>query len=308
MPELTERGTSEGIRARAGGTRDGAPARDRASAVDGDQLVLRVVDEASALGGGEPAGRGQLATGGDARERAAPEPDQRHRARPVEELGLESRHPGAGTDRDGADGAVHGHRRTVAAVDERGRADVFAGLLQLLGVEVGRLRGQASYRPAEPALLATTHCVSVISGPRSSISSPGRPGSGASICSTASRGSRSGNSSRGAIASVPRTTTVPRNVSSRRLACTGSVAAGPVTMPRRNHRGPSTPRKRAACSDGPWPGASTGMLALSSVPNGPVPSSASPPASRSELAISLRTSGQMPLRRGAANAWIWSML
>src|SRR3712207_8975968 len=50
---------------------------------------------------------------------------------------------------------------------------------------------------------------------------------------------------RSGIGAVPRTTTTARNASSRLAAASGVSTAGPLIMPRRNHRGPSTPRKRA---------------------------------------------------------------
>ncbi len=65
--------------------------------------------------------------------------------------------------------------------------------------------------------------------------------------------------SRGAIASPPRTTTAPRKASSSRRARSGSVAAGPVSSPRRNHRGPSMPTKRIGCGGAPGRGGASGV-------------------------------------------------
>jgi len=67
-------------------------------------------------------------------------------------------------------------------------------------------------------------------------------------CSATSLGSRSGSGSRGAIGSVPRTTTTLVSTDSRTVACSGLVAAGPLKTPLTNHRGPSNPTKRRSCS------------------------------------------------------------
>src|SRR3954454_24526944 len=60
-----------------------------ASAVEGDQLVARVVDETTAFGCREATGRRQLTPGCDTGERPPTEPHERHRAGPVVELCLE---------------------------------------------------------------------------------------------------------------------------------------------------------------------------------------------------------------------------
>ena len=120
----------------------------------------------------------------------------------------------------------------------------------------------------------------------------------------ASSGSVISSSSRGGTGWSPRTTTRPAKISSNGAATSGRSAAGPVITPRRNQRGPSTPRKRIGCR--PLSGGSPGTRTCSSGPNGPSASSARPPASVTAVAISCRTSSQSPSLLGAAKAWTWS--
>jgi hypothetical protein len=150
----------------------------------------------------------------------------------------------------------------------------------------------------------------VISGPGVSGShdgAAGAAGAGAGRTPSAWSGSVRASRSRGGRALSSRTTTVRRNRSSRVVAASVSTAARPVTTPRRNQRGPSTPMNRA----GRWPvrpsGVRTGRRASSSRPNGPGTSSTDPPCLPTDSAISSRISSQIPSVRGAAKACIWSV-
>jgi hypothetical protein len=93
----------------------------------------------------------------------------------------------------------------------------------------------------------------------------------------------SGSCSRTGIGAVPRTTTICRNACSSAAAASGLSAAGPLIMPRRNQRGPSTPTKRAARRTGAGagcPGCAGGVARTkpaSSGPKGPSTSFSDPP-------------------------------
>ena len=103
---------------------------------------------------------------------------------------------------------------------------------------------------------------------------------------------------------------MPWNASSSWAAASGLLAAGPLMSPRRNHRGPSTPRKRAGRRTGfagagwppGWGGGGAMIEPASSMPNGPSTSSSFPPWPDAVLAMSARTSSQIPAARGAAKA------
>ena len=84
-------------------------------------------------------------------------------------------------------------------------------------------------------------------------------------------------------------------------ACSPSIA-WPVSTPRRNQRGPSTPRNRAGRCPLRPSGRRTGRRASSSSPNGPVRSWVEPPCLATCAASSPRRSSQSPSERGAANA------
>ena len=153
------------------------------------------------------------------------------------------------------------------------------------------------------------------SGPRpAEASGPGRRGRTPGLTRRAVSGTRSGSGSRGAIGSVPRTTTTWRTRLSRssprareasssgRAAPMDCSTSGPENTARTNQRGPSTPQKRCTCSTLRPSGSVVGTLATSSVPKLPWRSSVDPPPPPTAAAISGRTSSQTPLLRGAANA------
>ena len=112
----------------------------------------------------------------------------------------------------------------------------------------------------------------------------------------------SGMRSRGGIGDEPRTTTTLRNSSSIAAPTCGSSAPSPEMTPRRNHRGPSTPTKRAIRFTGGWPGpACAGICASSSGPKTPSTTRVVPPWDRICCSICSRISCHSPLERGAAN-------
>src|SRR3954471_6895152 len=251
------------------------------------QLVSGVEDGAMAVVLTDHAMDAQPATGFDAGDVPPAEPDDVEAAGAVVELGLQRRDPGPGpqghrpqgaADRGGAAQGQGGDRR--AAGPDRQH-------LLLLGVHLVLRRDEPRQRLAPaPSLgplldahassVRRRHRISVISGPRGKGSSGGRP-SGSGDGAGAASGSRSGSSSRGAIASVPRTTTTSRTTDSSSAAAAGSCAAGPWNTARRNQRGPSTPAKRCTW----WPvrpsAVRTGSRTTSSGPNRPSTSVAVPP-------------------------------
>ncbi|OLT23663.1 hypothetical protein BJF81_09935 [Ornithinimicrobium sp. CNJ-824] len=120
-------------------------------------------------------------------------------------------------------------------------------------------------------------------------------------------GAVSSSTSRGGRGSSPRRTTTLRTKARIGRSCASSAAAGPLTTTRRNHRGPSTPRKRAGWKATRPSGARPGIRARSSLPMTPSTASAAPPASTIPRAMSGRSSSHRPVVRGAANtcSWTW---
>src|SRR5829696_5737340 len=217
----------------------------------GAQLVPGVVDDALAVEGGEPAAGGERAPRLDARDAPAAQPDQRHGAGAVEELRLERRH---GLPR-GVDHRLqppgHRHDGTLAAGAERLAAGARRLGAQFLGIDRLLVGGQSLKSPRQPAdRTGLGHGPSVVlpgagGGPVLPPAGGVRASCWAAIRAAASAGRVSGSASRTGMGSVPRTTTTARKASSSSAAASGVEAAGPLMVPRRNQRGPSTPRKRA---------------------------------------------------------------
>src|SRR4051794_6451753 len=251
------------------------------------QLVRRVVDRGPTVLPGQSPVDDDGAARVDAADPPAAEPDQRDGAGSVVQLCFERRDTGARTQHDGPQRAGDTDRSTDRALRDVGRAGRGCLDSELPALELLLVGSQPRQRSPEATrlLLDLGHTtsvgqrVSVISGPRSGIDSPAGPSSSSATASASaaaaaadsatSFGRCSGSGSRTAIASPPRWTTTERRASSSPAATVPSVAAGPVMSARRNHLGPSTPRKRAGASIVPCPGTSVGTCACSSTPYGP---------------------------------------
>src|SRR5690606_14429001 len=186
----------------------------------------------------------------DAVDLAPTEPDQRHDVGAVEQLGLERGRAGPRLERHGADGAGDHGAAPVGALPDGGRAELLGTFLELLGLQ--RLLGgeqapDTRQRTRSTGFIACHQALpederGPVAGHRQhppgpcSPSYPGVPGArrtdlnlltcwASSLeaerpsASLASRGSSSGISSRGAIACLPRLTTVFLRISSSGLAC-----------------------------------------------------------------------------------------
>src|SRR5690625_1633161 len=238
-------------------------------------------------------------------DQSADRPDQRQGHRPDERPGQIPR----GNEDDDEDQA-RGDRLDQAPGAAYGLKNIEGGPVELAQAAPGGHRtgnrGRRRTYLAGTLLVGSGGCgiahrTSVISGPRRGIWIVGR--CLADACGWVGwPGTRNASSSRGGRGSLPRSTATPAKIDSITSAAWSSTVALPVSTPRRNHRGPSTPRNLAGRVPVRPSGIRTGRRASSSGPNVPVRSSALPPCFRIDSAISLRSSSQSPSLRGAANA------
>src|SRR5699024_10007126 len=205
----------------------------------------------------------------DSGDAAPPLPDQFHAVGAVVQIGPEYRRHSGRRVGDRPDDAHHLDALPHLALGQGG--GTVPARLALLGA--GIPFGTRGHRAAQR--FPPVHRVSVISGPRSSDSSPGRL---AGDCASSREPGRcSGSKSRGGRGCSPRTTTTSPKMPSMSIPACSEASACPVSTPRRNQRGPSTPRNRA----GRWPlrpsGSRTGSRASSSSPKTPLLMLAEPP-------------------------------
>src|SRR3954454_15327789 len=117
----------------------------------GAQLVVGVVHDPLAVEGGEAPAGGQRATRLDPGDAAAAQPDQRHRSRAVEQLGLERGHGLARGVDHRLEPAGHRDDLALAAHAHRLAAGVHRLGAELLRVDLVVVGGQALEPAGEPA-------------------------------------------------------------------------------------------------------------------------------------------------------------